>query len=73
MIRKEYKVEIVQEGTVGTLLFGASKVPVAKMEKILNHYGKEGWDVSFMILERRRTLLFWVKEVVVITFTRQNF
>ncbi len=70
MQKKEYKVEIVQEGIAGTLLLGASKIPVKRMEEVMNRYGQEGWSMDFMVVEHRRLLLFWTREAVVITFSR---
>ena len=48
---KQYKVEIIKEGVLGTLFFGSSKLPLKKMEQVMNDYGKNGWDVSFQIIE----------------------
>ena len=31
----EFKVEVVSEGVFGTVIFGASKLPVRKMELVL--------------------------------------
>ena len=70
MTRKEYKVEVVREGAVGTMLLGASKLPVSKMEEVMNRYGTEGWEMEFMVVEQRRLLLFWSRESAVITFSR---
>ncbi|MFQ5673943.1 MAG: DUF4177 domain-containing protein [Nitrospinales bacterium] len=70
MSRKEFKVEVIKEGALGTLLLGASKLPVDKMEEILNQYGAEGWDLAFMVIESHRFLLFWTREAAVVTFSR---
>lgn len=67
---KEFRIEVVSEGAIGTLLLGASKLPVKKMEEVLNRYGAEGWDVAFMLIERKRMALFWEREAAVITFSR---
>jgi hypothetical protein len=67
---REFKVEIVSEGALGTVLFGASNLPVRKMEAVMNRYGRDGWDVTFMLLEKKRTCLFWDRESAVITFSR---
>ena len=44
-MKKEYKVEIIKEGALSTLLFGSSKLPLQKMTDVLNTYGRDGWDV----------------------------
>lgn len=67
---KKYKVEIIKEGVLGTLFFGASKLPLKKMEKVMNDYGKDGWDVSFQIIEKHRLFLFWQREAIIITFVK---
>lgn len=65
-----YSVELVREGVLGTLFFGASKVNEQKLEKILNKKASEGWVMKFMVIESRRLLLFWSRETVIITFER---
>ena len=70
MIRKEYKVEVVKEGALGTIFFGSSKMPLKKMEEIMNKYGEDGWDVEFQLVEKRRLLFLWSREAAIITFSR---
>jgi hypothetical protein len=38
----------------------------------MNKYGEEGWDVSFQLIEKHRLLLFWSREAVIITFSRNK-
>ena len=54
---KEFKVEVITEGALGTLFFGTSKLSVRKMTDVLNRYGRQGWDVAFMLVEQKRFLL----------------
>ena len=70
MSKLMYKVEVVSEGAIGTVLLGASKLPVKKMEQVMNQYGYQGWTVSFMLIEKKRFLLFWQREAAVITFEK---
>ncbi len=67
---REYKVEVVTEGVLGSLFFGSSKLPIEKMEARMNELGRPGWDVTFMVIEKKRLLLFWEREAAVITFSR---
>lgn len=67
---KEYKVMVITEGGLGAVLFGASKLPIDKLEQTLNDHGKNGWSLDFMVLEAHRYLLFWTREAVVITLSR---
>ncbi len=69
-MKKEFRIEVVSEGALGTLFLGASKLPVKKMQDVMNRYGADGWDVSFMLIEKKRMLLFWEREAAVITFSR---
>ena len=66
----EYKVIDVSEGALGTIFLGASKVPLDRLEQALNKYAKEGWQVVFQIIERKRFLLFWNRESVIVTLAR---
>ena len=69
-MKKEYKVEVIKESALSSLFLGASKMPVRKMEAVMNQYGQEGWEVSFQVIEQHRLFLFWTREAVVITFVR---
>ena len=71
-MKKEFKVEIIKEGALGTIFLGSSKLPLKKMESVMNQYGEQGWDVSFQLIERHRMLLFWSREAVIITFSRNK-
>lgn len=70
MSYKEYKVVHIVEGGCGTILLGASGIPIKKMEVELNSLASEGWDVVFQVIERKRFMLFWVREAVIVTLGR---
>ena len=67
---KQYKVEVIKEGVLGTLFLGSSKLPIKKIEEVMNEYGKDGWDVSFQVIEKSRMWLFWEREALIITFVK---
>lgn len=69
-MKKEYKVEVIKENALSSLVLGASKMPIEKMNRVMNQYGREGWDVCFQIIEQHRLFFFWTPEAVVITFSR---
>ena len=71
-MKKEYKVEVVKEGALGTIFLGSSKMPLKKMEEVMNKYGEDGWDVEFQLVEKRRLLFFWSREATIITFSREK-
>ena len=68
MAYTEYKVVQITEGGCGSLLFGASKLPLKKIEEILNKEAIYGWQVVFQVIEQKRLLLFWTRESMVVTF-----
>ncbi len=70
LMKKQYKVEVVKEGVLGTLFLGSSKLPIKKIEEVMNEYGKDGWDVSFQVIEKSRMWLFWEREALIITFVK---
>jgi len=55
---------------LGTLFLGSSKLPIKKIEEVMNEYGKDGWDVSFQVIEKSRMWLFWEREALIITFVK---
>ena len=69
-MKKQYKVEVVKEGVLGTLFLGSSKLPIKKIEEVMNEYGKDGWDVSFQVIEKSRMWLFWEREALIIILRR---
>ena len=69
-MKKQYKVEVVKEGVLGTLFLGSSKLQIKKIEEVMNEYGKDGWDVSFQVIEKSRMWLFWEREALIITFVK---
>ncbi len=71
-MKKEYKVEIIKEGAIGSILLGSSKLPLKKMEDVMNKYGDDGWDVTFQLIEKHRLLFLWSREAVIITFSRNK-
>lgn len=70
MTYKEYKVIHIVEGGCGTIILGSSGLPLKKMELELNSYASDGWQVVFQVLERKRFLLFWTRESVIVTLGR---
>jgi hypothetical protein len=71
MQRKEYKVVVVKEGAIGTLFLGASKLPIKRIEEVLNDHGREGWGMDFMVIEQHRMFLFWQREAAILTLSRE--
>lgn len=64
----QYKVEVIEESGLSTLLVGSAKLPVAKVQKVLNENARQGWQVVFQIVEKRRFLLFWTREAMIVTY-----
>lgn len=68
----EYKVVIYQEGMLGSLLLGSSKVNPLKFTDFLNENSANGWRVQTMEKDIRRMLLFWKREAYVVILGREK-
>lgn len=68
---KEYKVTLYQEGMLGSLLLGASKVDPEKFSAFLNRNAREGWRVITMEKDIRRMLLLWKREAYLVIMERE--
>ncbi|MGL5291820.1 MAG: DUF4177 domain-containing protein [Vibrionaceae bacterium] len=66
----EYRVVSVAEGGCSTIFFGSSGLPLQKIEAELNQHAREGWTLVFQLIEKKRFLLFWSRESVLLTFVR---
>lgn len=69
---KQYKVVVYQEGMLGTLLLGGSKVNPVKFSEFLNKNAQEGWSVVTMEKDNRRMLLFWSREAYVVIMEKNT-
>ncbi len=70
MVYKEYKVVYVAEGGFGTIVLGASGIPIKKLELVLNREAADGWTLVFQFVEQKRFMLFWKREAVILTLGR---
>ncbi len=70
MAYKEYKVVYVAEGGFGTIVLGASGIPIKRLEMVLNREAADGWTLVFQIVEQKRYMLFWKREAVILTLGR---
>lgn len=66
----EYKVMHIAEGGCGTILLGASGLPLKKIESVLNEQAAQGWQVVFQVIENKRFMLFWNREAMIVTLGR---
>jgi hypothetical protein len=69
-IYKEYKILHITEGGCGTILLGASGIPLKKLESTLNKEAVDGWQLVFEVLEQKRFWIFWTREAVIVTLGR---
>jgi hypothetical protein len=67
---KEYKVVVYQEGMLGSLFLGASKVDPERFSDFLNKNAKQGWRVITMEKDIRRMLLLWTREAYMVIMER---
>ncbi|MFT4561071.1 MAG: hypothetical protein ACI9BW_000811 [Gammaproteobacteria bacterium] len=68
----EYKVVIYQEGMLGSLLLGQSKVNPLKFTEFLNSNAQEGWRVVTMEKDVRRMLLLFSREAYLVILERDR-
>lgn len=69
---KQYKVVIYQEGMLGSLLLGASKVDPVRFSEFLNANARQGWRVVTMEKDIRRMLLLWSREAYLVVMERDE-
>jgi hypothetical protein len=67
---KEYRVLRIAESGISTLLLGSGKLPLKKIETVLNEEAADGWQVVFQVIEKKRFLLFWTREALLLTLGR---
>ncbi len=67
----EYKAVLYQEGMLGSLFLGQSKIDPVKFTSFLNKNAREGWEVVTMEKDIRRMLLFWKREAYVVLMKRR--
>jgi hypothetical protein len=67
----EYKVVVYQEGMLGSLLLGGSKVNPVKFTDFLNDNAADGWRVITMEKDIRRMLLLWKREAYVVVLGKE--
>ncbi len=67
MSYSKYKVMVIEESGLSTLLVGSAKLPIEKIERTLNQQARQGWQVVFQVIEKRRFLLFWSREAMIVT------
>lgn len=68
----EYKAIIYQEGILGSLILGQSKVDPIRFSAFLNVNAAEGWEVVTMEKDIRRMLLFWSREGYIVIMKRER-
>lgn len=68
----EYKVVIYQEGMLGSLVLGASKVNPIRFTEFLNANAADGWRVVTMEKDIRRMLLLWKREAFIVIMAREK-
>ncbi|TQV63229.1 MAG: DUF4177 domain-containing protein [Sulfurovum sp.] len=69
---KEYKVVVYQEGMLGSLFLGESKVNPEKFTNFLNRQAREGWRVITMEKDNRRMLLLFNREAYLVVMERDR-
>ena len=66
----KYKVVEVAESGISVIFLGSSSVPLQMLEMELNKQAAEGWALDFQVVEKKRFLLFWSVDRVILTFRK---
>jgi hypothetical protein len=69
---REYKAIVYQEGMLGSLLLGQSKINPLRFTEFLNANAADGWEVVTMEKDQRRMLLLWKREAYVVIMQREK-
>ena len=69
---REYKAIVYQEGMLGSLLLGQSKINPMRFTEFLNANAADGWEVVTMEKDQRRMLLLWKREAYVVIMQREK-
>ena len=69
---KEYKAVVYQEGMLGSLLLGQSKVNPVRFSEFLNSNAQDGWEVVTMEKDIRRMLLLFKREGYIVILEREK-
>ncbi len=68
----EYKAVVYQEGMLGSLLLGQSKINPVRFSEFLNANARAGWEVVTMEKDIRRMLLFFKREGYVVILKKDK-
>jgi len=68
----EYKAVVYQEGMLGSLLLGQSKINPVRFSEFLNANARDGWEVVTMEKDIRRMLLFFKREGYVVILKKEK-
>jgi hypothetical protein len=52
------------------IFLGASSLPLQKVEMELNRMSSQGWSLAFQVMEKKRYLLFWNVDRMILTFMK---
>ncbi len=68
----EYKAIVYQEGMLGSLFLGQSKVNPLRFSEFLNANAEDGWEVVTMEKDIRRMLLLFKREGYIVILKRDK-
>ena len=65
-----YRVVEIREGGISVIFLGSNSLPLEKLETELNDMAAQGWRLVFQVIEKKRFLLFWNVDRLVLTFAK---
>lgn len=66
----QYKMIEVSESGLSVIFLGASTLPLQKAEMAINKMAAQGWTMAFQVMEKKRFMLFWMVDRLIITFSK---
>ena len=69
--RYAYQIDRISEGTFATILLGSSTINTNKMQDAINRRAAQGYRLVFQVIEKKRTLIFWKRESLILSYERE--
>lgn len=66
----KYKVTEIAESGLSVVFLGASSLPLQRVELEINKEAADGWVMDFQVIEKKRFLLFWSVDRLILTFRK---
>lgn len=69
--RVMYHVVEIKESMLALFVLGLARISPARMSEVLNRESAQGWRLVFQVTRRQRMLVFFSREVLLMTFEKR--